>query len=94
VWQKASASQESLAAILMMIAVLDWYSWSAELPSLIRNKNHQQENFNPQSIDACVHSRREKALLKSLGATKQSEENRNVLFASERECETRFLGED
>jgi hypothetical protein len=91
VWQKASASQESLAAILMMIAVLDWYSWSAELPSLIRNKNHQQENFNPQSIDACVHSRREKALLKSLGATKQSEENRNVLFASERECETRFL---
>jgi hypothetical protein len=78
----------------MMIAVLDWYSWSAELPSLIRNKNHQQENFNPQSIDACVHSRREKALLKSLGATKQSEENRNVLFASERECETRFLGED
>jgi hypothetical protein len=94
VWQKASASQDSLAAILMMIAVLDWYSWSAELPSLIRNKKHQQENLNPQSIDACVHSRREKALLKSLGATKQSEENRNVLFASERECETRFLGED
>jgi hypothetical protein len=94
VWQKASASQDSLAAILMMIAVLDWYSWSAELPSLIRNKNQQQENLNPQSIDACVHSRREKALLKSLGATKQSEENRNVLFASERECETRFLGED
>ncbi|CAK9878758.1 unnamed protein product [Sphagnum jensenii] len=61
------------------IAVLDWYSWSAELPSLIRNKNHQQEYLNPQSIDACVHSRREKALLKSLGATKQSEENRNVL---------------
>jgi hypothetical protein len=77
-----------------MIAVLDWYSWSAELPSLIRNKNHQQEYLNPQNIDACVHNRREKALLKSLGATKQSEENRNVLFASERECETRFLGED